>query len=211
MRIHGENGDSINGGGSSNVSGDESQSASLIPPVRNSAPTSSSQTDRLVTTTSSSGGGLIVPHASQFSQSLPGTLTLTAQPSGGSKSFNQHSHQPTLSFRNPRDRVVLRYHCIHPNCKRSFKDESELRSHLIAYNPGMAAENQFLRDSVLTLLDFLEKAGKQIPSIQQAVSCCVWCFPLLILFVSLSPGRFSRCKHPQNSIQSREVSRHFHR
>ncbi len=208
MRIHGENGDSINGGGSSNVSGDESQSASLIPPVRNSAPTSSSQADRLGTTLSSSGGGLIVPHASQFSQSLPGTLA--AQPSGGSNSFNQHSHQPTLAFRNPRDRVVLRYHCIHPNCKRSFKDESELRSHLIAYNPGMAAENQFLRDSVLTLLDFLEKADKQIPSIQQAVSCCALCFFSANFVFLFSLGRFSRCKHQQNSIQSREVSQHFH-
>lgn len=48
----------------------------------------------------------------------------------------------------------LRFHCIHPNCKKSFKDEIELRAHLIAYNPGMAAENQFLRDSVLSLLNY---------------------------------------------------------
>jgi hypothetical protein len=50
----------------------------------------------------------------------------------------------------------------------------------------MAAENQFLRDSVLTLLDFLEKAGKQIPSIQQAVSFVDFNFYEFLLFCSFT-------------------------
>ena len=62
-----------------------------------------------------------------------------------------------------------KYHCIHPNCKKAFKDESELRAHLIAYSHGMAAENQFLRDSVVALLDFLDHASKQIPDLQYTV------------------------------------------
>lgn len=167
MRIHGENGDM--NGGSSHASGDESQSMSnAVPNSRN-----------LTVATSSSQVNVGPPNgmtASQHSSSQQSHVVSNSHPSqsnvSSSKAFPAHaSHPPSmLAFRNPRDRVVLRYHCIHPNCKRSFKDESELRSHLIAYNPGMAAENQFLRDSVLTLLDFLEKAGKQIPSIQQAVS-----------------------------------------
>jgi hypothetical protein len=32
----------------------------------------------------------------------------------------------------------------------------------MAYNPGMAAENQFLRDSVVTLLDSLDTVGAAV-------------------------------------------------
>jgi hypothetical protein len=90
---------------------------------------------------------------------------------------------PLLGYHSMRDSMAYKYHCIHPNCKRSFKEEPELRAHLIAYNPGMAAENQFLRDSVLTLLDFVEKASNHIPFVQQAVSVVI--ILLLIAFVFL--------------------------
>lgn len=67
----------------------------------------------------------------------------------------------------------LRYHCIHPNCRKSFKDEVELRAHLIAYNPGMAAENEFMRDSVLALLNYVTSLSKDAPAAHEEVSCCV--------------------------------------
>lgn len=57
----------------------------------------------------------------------------------------------------------LRFHCIHPNCKKSFKDEAELKAHLIAYNPGMAAENQFLRDSCAALVNAVERMRSAFP------------------------------------------------
>lgn len=62
-------------------------------------------------------------------------------------------------LKSHRDRTSLRYHCIHPSCKKSFKDEMELRVHLLTYTPGLAAENQFLRDSVVRLLAAVEKLG----------------------------------------------------
>lgn len=64
---------------------------------------------------------------------------------------------------------TMRYHCIHPNCKKTFKDESELRAHLIAYNPGMAAENQFLRDSVVSLMQALDRIRTFSPNVSSMV------------------------------------------
>jgi len=78
----------------------------------------------------------------------------------GHSSRSNHHHVNTR---------MVQYHCIHPNCKKSFKDESELRAHLIAYNPGMAAENQFLRDSVVSLLQAVERIRSFSPSITSFV------------------------------------------
>lgn len=50
-----------------------------------------------------------------------------------------------------------KYNCIHPQCNKCFSDESGLRAHLIAYTPGMVAENQYLMNSVLTLLGMVDK------------------------------------------------------
>lgn len=61
------------------------------------------------------------------------------------------------------------YRCIHPHCKTVCNSESELRAHLIAYNPGMAAENQFLRDSVLALLKTMKSSNDQGPTIHSQV------------------------------------------
>jgi hypothetical protein len=70
----------------------------------------------------------------------------------------------TPTMKAQKERVpVMRYQCIHPNCKKSFVDESELRAHLIAYNPGMAAENQFLRESVSRLVRYIEELRKRGP------------------------------------------------
>jgi hypothetical protein len=51
------------------------------------------------------------------------------------------------------------YSCIHPNCNTYFQNESELRAHLMAFNPGMAAENQFLKDSLYLVLTAIKNAG----------------------------------------------------
>lgn len=101
-------------------------------------------------------------HAGDFS----GTVNLT-----NPNSFVDPSNKsmPSMMPMKVQKDKVMKYHCIHPNCKKVFKDESELRAHLIAYSPGMAAENQFLRDSMVTLLDFLEQASKQIPDLQYSV------------------------------------------
>lgn len=70
----------------------------------------------------------------------------------------------------PQNRVrQLRFHCIHPHCKKSFKDEAELKAHLIAYNPGMAAENQFLRDSCATLVNAVERLRAVFPQASSLV------------------------------------------
>lgn len=71
---------------------------------------------------------------------------------------------------------AMRYHCIHPNCKKSFKNESELRAHLIAYNPGMAAENQFLRDSVVTLMQAMDRIRIYSPNVSSMVRSTHYCY-----------------------------------
>jgi uncharacterized Zn-finger protein len=71
----------------------------------------------------------------------------------------------------PKEKIhFMRYQCIHPNCKKSFSDESELRAHLIAYNPGMAAENQFLRDSVISLLSLIDETRGNLPQVRSNFS-----------------------------------------
>lgn len=76
---------------------------------------------------------------------------------------------------------TMRFHCIHPHCKKSFKDEAELKAHLIAYNPGMAAENQFLRDSCISLVHAIEKARAVLPQISTLVSRSVTLFVFVVI------------------------------
>lgn len=63
----------------------------------------------------------------------------------------------------PSHNLRPRFQCIHPHCKKSFKDEAELKAHLIAYNPGMAAENQFLRDSCIALVSAIDSVRTTHP------------------------------------------------
>jgi uncharacterized Zn-finger protein len=83
---------------------------------------------------------------------------------GATSAVHQFSFNPTSSFpvvRTQKDRLPTKYQCIHPNCKKSFFDESELRAHLIAYNPGMAAENQYLRECVVKLVGYIDEVNRR--------------------------------------------------
>jgi hypothetical protein len=83
----------------------------------------------------------------------------------------QFSFKPTTLpvVKTQKDRIPTKYQCIHPNCKKSFFDESELRAHLIAYNPGMAAENQYLRECVVKLVGYIDEANRHAS--HAVVSC----------------------------------------
>lgn len=83
---------------------------------------------------------------------------------------HQQQQQQVPAAVKEREKPSMRFHCIHPNCKKSFKEEAELRAHLIAYNPGMAAENQFLRDSVLNLLNYVGAVSKEQPALHEQAS-----------------------------------------
>eukprot|EP00597_Dinobryon_sp_UTEXLB2267_P017053 CAMPEP_0201101616 /NCGR_PEP_ID=MMETSP0812-20130820/13625_1 /ASSEMBLY_ACC=CAM_ASM_000668 /TAXON_ID=98059 /ORGANISM="Dinobryon sp., Strain UTEXLB2267" /LENGTH=302 /DNA_ID=CAMNT_0047358631 /DNA_START=479 /DNA_END=1387 /DNA_ORIENTATION=+ len=48
------------------------------------------------------------------------------------------------------------YNCLHPKCKKSFCNESQLRAHVMTYNPGMVAENAFLLSSLQRLIQCVE-------------------------------------------------------
>lgn len=72
------------------------------------------------------------------------------------ESSNKHLHRHATTKPAPVEKVFSKYSCIHPHCNKNFVDESELRAHLIAYNPGMVAENQYLLNSVLTLLSIVD-------------------------------------------------------
>lgn len=76
-----------------------------------------------------------------------------------------------------------RFHCIHPNCKKSFKDEVELKAHLIAYNPGMAAENQFLRDTCVALVSAIEKVRAVYPQTVPLVRKIVLFSPSYVIII----------------------------
>jgi hypothetical protein len=83
---------------------------------------------------------------------------------------------PLPAIKVQKERIpVMRFQCIHPNCKKNFAEESELRAHLVAYNPGMAAENQFLRESVFKLTGYIESMK------QRGTNAVVSCFSLLLL------------------------------
>lgn len=64
---------------------------------------------------------------------------------------------PYSVMQNTIENQYSKYNCIHPQCNKYFSDESGLRAHLIAYTPGMVAENQYLMNSVLTLLSIVDK------------------------------------------------------
>jgi uncharacterized Zn-finger protein len=93
----------------------------------------------------------------------------------GESSFEEskiNRNTPIFAATKPTTIKTFRFHCIHPNCKKSFKDEIDLRAHLIAYNPGMAAENQFLRESILSLMQAIDKIKPHMPSVTNLVSEC---------------------------------------
>jgi len=48
------------------------------------------------------------------------------------------------------------YDCLHPKCKKSFCNESQLRAHVMTFNPGMVAENAFLLSSLQKLIQCVE-------------------------------------------------------
>lgn len=91
------------------------------------------------------------------------------EPAYDSQNIKPKASPPVVPQMRPAVKL-MRFHCIHPNCKKSFKDEAELRAHLIAYNPGMAAENQFLRDSVISLVQAMDKIRGVYPSANAMVS-----------------------------------------
>lgn len=89
---------------------------------------------------------------------------------------NASKSLPPAAVKVQREKQLMRFHCIHPNCKKSFKEEAELHTHLIAYNPGMAAENQFLRDSVMALLNYADVVKRENPVLHSKVSFSIRVF-----------------------------------
>lgn len=63
----------------------------------------------------------------------------------------------------------LLYRCAHPNCSDHFATKTELQAHLIAFNPGIAAENVFLKNALFGLLAAVESTSSQVPAFSQAV------------------------------------------
>lgn len=63
------------------------------------------------------------------------------------------------SDRNPRDGSVksIRLNCLHDGCDETFTSQQELRNHIYQSAPGLISEIQFLKSTLLGVLDVMDE------------------------------------------------------
>lgn len=84
-------------------------------------------------------------------------------------SVSSRSEDNNRTYSPLRPRPIDSFHCLHPQCKRRFSEEEELRAHLGVYCPGIIAENAFLTVAVRHLSACLDNLTFSDPQIKAKV------------------------------------------
>lgn len=103
--------------------------------------------------------GLMTAHYKETHQSSE----IVAEPEAVSKSLTKPFSHTALD-----DDAC--YNCLHPKCKKRFPNESQLRAHVMTYNPGMVAENAFLLSSLQRLIHCVDTISEADVRIKDQVS-----------------------------------------